>query len=265
MVKEKIIEKLQNGITNKQLLIDNIVTECGVTIQSVYKELRRLRSDDIVIDKDTKLSLTLWYINQQFEKWKHTDSLYNKTIDASHIFKLKKGNKSLSFIFNNLTELDAFWTQTYLLLERIIPERIPTYACIPHDWFFYSRPLSDERWTNAQSRIQRLIITHPTKLDFLVLKHRRKQRYQFTPNKNPLKQSELKYYTLIGDWIFEIELDKKIGNVLNDFILNTTEIENISTVELNNIMAKKGKFKLKVSNNPMKAKILTKKFAKYFD
>lgn len=264
MIREEIIKNLQNGIVDKQLLINNVIVKCNVTIQAVYKELRRLKLEDIVIDKDTRLSLTLWYINQQFERWKHTSNLYNQTIDVSDIFNLKTGRR-LSFTFNTLAELDAFWTQSYLFLERIIPRIIPTYACIPHDWFFYSRPLSDERWTNAQSRIQRLVITHPTKLDFLVLKHRRKQGYQFTPDKNPLKQPETIYYTLIGDWIFEAELDNKIGNTLNNLILNTTKIEEIDKVAFNKLMLKRGKFKLRINNNPTKARLLTKRLAKYFD
>lgn len=199
MVRESIIRKLQQGVVEKHLLIDAVVSECKVTIQAVYKELRRLRTKDIVIDKKQRLSLTLWYIHEQLNSWDRTNHLYNQKLDLSLVFNIQRGKRVL-FHFNSLVELDSLWTQSYLFLERIIPETIPTYACIPHDWFYYSRPISDERWTNAQSRVQRLIVTHPVELDFIVLKHRRKEGYQFTPNVNPFKQSETTYYTLIGDW-----------------------------------------------------------------
>lgn len=264
MVRENIIEKLQKGVVGKQSLIEDVTKECDVTIQAVYKELKKLKSDDVVIDKGQKLSLTLWHINQQLEKWGDVNHAYTHSVDVSQIFKIRRG-KSSSFTFNNLGELDAFWTQSYLFLERIIPETIPTYACVPHDWFYYSRPASDERWTYSQSRAQRLIVTHPTELDFAVLKHRRKQGYQFTPNENPLKQSENIYYTLIGDWVFEVRLDRKIGELLNDFILKTPLIEKINQDVLDELLLAKGMFKLKVYNNPKKAKLLTNKLRKYFD
>lgn len=264
MVKQNIIKKLQKGVTDKQLLIESVATECKVTIQAVYKELRKLRLEDIVIDKDKRLSLTLWYINQQLKMWQNVSHLYDQTFDVSQVFNIQRG-KRLSFTFNSLVELDAFWTQSYLFLERIIPETIPTYACIPHDWFFYSRPASDERWTNAQSRTQRLIITHPTKLDFAVLKHRRKLGYQFTPDENPLKQTENTYYTLIGDWIFEVELDKKVGKLLNTFVSNTDSLESLSQTTLNELLSTQGTFTLKVHHAPKKATLFTKKLAKYFD
>lgn len=264
MVREKIVEKLQRGVVHKHLLIEAVTKECDVTVQAVYKELRKLKSEDMVIDKDQKLSLTLWYINQELEKWRVVNHLYTHSVDVSQVFNIHRG-KSSSFIFNNLTELDSFWTQSYLFLERVIPETIPTYACVPHDWFYYSRPGSDERWTYAQSRVQRLIITHPTELDFVVLKHRRKQGYQFTPNENPLKQFEDTYYTLIGDWIFEAKLDKKVGELLNDFISKTPSIDKIDQYLLNGLLSTKGIFKLKIYNNPKKAKLLTNKLRKYFD
>jgi hypothetical protein len=241
-----------------------VSTECNVTLQAVYKELRRLRGEDIVIDKNKQLSLTLWYINEQLSVWGNTSNLYNQKYDISQVFNIQRG-KRFSFSFNNLAELDSFWTQSYLFLERIIPETIPMYACIPHDWFFYSRPASDERWTNAQSRIQRLIITHPTELDFAVLKQRRKQGYQFTPKVNPLKQSETTYYTLIGDWIFEAELDKKVENILNDLVSNTDSVSDIRQDKLNVLLSTKGKFTLKVHHAPKKAGVFTKRLARYFD
>ncbi len=264
MVRENIIKKLQQGVVDKQSLIDTVVTECNVTVQAVYKELRKLRLEDIVIDKKQQLSLTLWYIHEQLSEWNNTNRLYNQKYDLSRVFDIQRG-KRLSFSFNSLVELDGFWTQSYLFLERIIPETIPTYACIPHDWFYYSRPTSDERWTNAQSRIQRLVVTHPAKLDFLVLKHRRKQGYQFTPNVNPFKQSEITYYTLIGDWLFEVELDKRIGKILNDFIASTESLEVIDQNKLEELLSAKGKFTLKVQHTPKKAELFTKKLAKYFE
>ena len=264
MIRENIIKKLQEGVIEKQPLIDSVSTECDVTLQAVYKELRRLRKEDVVIDKNKQLGLTLWYINEQLRVWEATQNHYDRKYDLREVFNIQRGKK-LSFFFNTLAELDSFWTQSYLFLERIIPETIPTYACIPHDWFFYSRPASDERWTNAQSRTQRLIITHPAELDFIVLKQRRKQGYQFTPNVNPFKQSENTYYTLIGDWIFEIELDKKVGSALGDFISNTEKISGISQDTINILLSTKGKFTLKVHHNPKKASFLTKKLAKYFE
>lgn len=264
MVRKKILEKLQTGFVRKQSLIESVIGECGVTIQAVYKELKKLKSEGVVIDKGQKLSLTLWYINHQLEKWKSISHFYSHTVDVNQIFNIERG-KSSSFTFNNLAELDAFWTQSYLFLERVIPETIPTYTCVPHDWFFYSRPLSDERWTYAQSRVQRLIVTHPAEIDLQVLKHRRKQGYQFTPSENPLKQSEITYYTFIGDWIFEVNLDQKIGRKLNNFVSDVLSIKEIDQVNLDELLSEKGVFKLKVYNNPKKAKLLTNKLKKYFD
>lgn len=263
-VKESIIKELQSGIKAKSAVIDSVMAAEKVTLQAVYKELRKLAKDEVVLDTQKKLSLTLTYIEHEHKRWRRVLERYTDHVSIDDFLQLPKG-KSLSFVFSDIAALDLFWTQAFIILERILPEEASTYSVVAHDWFSYARPATDDIWTQKHTRTQRMVITHPAEVDWQVARMRRKQGYEFTGNENPFKLNEAQYVTLVSDWVFEVEFDKAVAKVLNEYIRSLKSVDQVNPVRMNELMKMKGNFKLKLSNNPKKAREMVGKVKKYFE
>lgn len=263
-VRDSIIKELQAGPSPKGAAIERVMETDKVTIQAVYKELRKLVSDEVVIDKQKKLSLTLTYIEHQNKEWRRVLEKYTHQVSFDDFLQLPKG-KSLSFAFSNIVDLDLFWTQAFVVLERILPSEVPRYSIIPHDWFTYARPSTDEVWTGNKDALRRMVITHPAPVDFEIARYRRKEGYEFTGGENPLKLTEAEYITLVSDWVFEVEFDKKVSKELNEYIWSLKKVEEVNPDKMDELMKTKGTFKLKLSNNPKKATEHANKVKKYFE
>lgn len=262
-VRKLIIDELRTGVKDKALIIKRVQEVTGVTVQAIYKELRNLVVSEQVIDKNKKLSLTISFVEDKYKKWKEAHDTYTDRISPYDFLQLSK-EQARTFTFSNLVDLDLFWTQAFVMLERILPDSIPTYSIIPHDWFYYARAMSDEVWTKSKTRLQRLLITHPTELDWEIARQRRHQGYEFTGGENPLKLSERQYCTIVSDWIFEVDFDPSINEDLVTFIKKQKNITSIDSSKLDAILKKKGKFKMKVFHSPKKAAEYTKKINRYF-
>ncbi len=263
-VRDSIVKELHSGVKGKATVIDSVMEGEKVTVQAVYKELRKLVSDEVVIDKQKKLSLTLTYIEHEQKKWRQVLDRYTHQVSFNDFLQLPKG-KSLSFTFSTIIDLDLFWTQAFIILERILPVEIPRYSIVAHDWFSYARPTTDNIWINDRTRSLRMVLTYPAEIDWQIARLRRKQGYEFTGGENPLKLTEAEYITLVSDWVFEVEFDKTVAKELNEYIWSLKNVGEVNPVKMDELMKMKGTFKLKLSNNPKKAKEMASKVKKYFE
>lgn len=263
-VRDSIIIELGKGVRGKSGVIDRVIESEKVTVQAVYKELRALVRDEVVLDKQKKLSLSLPFIEGEYKRWRLTREQYTHQVSFDDFLQLQKG-KSLSFNFSNIADLDLFWTQAFIILERILPEDSITYSIIPHDWFMYARPHTDDVWVNQQSKLQRVIITHPAEFDWQVIGIRRREGRSLTGGENPLKLTEYQYITLVGDWVFEVEFDKAVAKELNEYIWSLKNVKDVDQIKMEELMKRKGSFKLKLSNNAKKAREMSNKTKKFFE
>jgi hypothetical protein len=263
-VRDSIIIELEKGVRSKAGVIDRVMESEKVTVQSVYKELRALVRDEVVLDKQKKLSLTLPFIEGEYKKWRQVREQYTNRVSFDDLLQLSKG-KSHTFTFNTIVDLDLFWTQAFIILERILPEEVSRYSIVPHDWFSYARPTTDDVWTNNKTRVQRLLITHPAEVDWQIARRRRTEGYEFTGGENPLRLTEHQYITLVGDWVFEVEFDKVVAKELNEYIWSLKNVKDVDQIKMEELMKRKGIFKLKLSNNAKKAREMANKAKKFFE
>lgn len=263
-VRIKIIEELENGVKSKAALIEWVRMSESVTVQAVYKELRALIKEEVVLDAQKKLSLTLTYIEQEHKKWRRVLEEYTHKVSFEDFLQLPKG-KSHTFTFNTIIDLDLFWTQAFIILERILPEEVPRYSILAHDWFTYGRPTTDEVWTNRETNNLRLLVTHPNEVDWQMARRRRSEGFPFTAGENPLKLSDRQYCTLVSDWMFEIEFDAEVADKLNLYLQSLKKIADVDSQVMEKFMNAKGTFKLKLSNNPKKAQEYARKVKKFFE
>ena len=263
-VEKALLLALGNGSVEKSVLLEQVRQTCGVTVHAVYKALRQLVSLDVVTIHKNSVSMTLLHIEKELAHWEQVSAIYNTRPLSGHFLGLQEG-ESLNLRFKTLNELDAYWVHAFILLERNLPDNLPTYSVIPHDWFYYGRRETDIFWTKRQRRKQRLVITHPLDVDMLSLRERKKQGYEMTPNVNPFLQEEHEYYTLAGDWIFKVSIDKKAHQRLIEIVKKAKKLADINQTQLQKLLSQKGINTMKIYRNKRRAETMSSKVKKYFE
>lgn len=254
-IEETLVRKLAEGPREKQVLIHEVVAELTVTPQAVYKALRKLFAEEVMLQKDDSISLSLTWIEEEVQRLNAIAQKYD-ALSRPHAFLTLREGESLRLRFKTLKALDLFWTEAFLLLEKTLPESLPAYSVSPHDWFNILRPKTDSLWTKKQNRFQRLIITHPLELDKKEARKRNVAGFEVMINANPFKQEENEYKNIIGPWVFEVKIDPDVNDVLVEMMKNNTLDDMILT--------KPGLFKFKVTRSNKKTSLLLKKVGKYF-
>jgi hypothetical protein len=72
------------------------------------------------------------------------------------------------------------------------------------------------------------------------------------------------YFNIIGDYIVETFFDKKTADAIDKFYRDTASFDSKKIEELKNIISKRGRDKIVISKNKVKANKLKKKLQKYF-
>lgn len=262
---DTIIFALEKGSISKQDLLDLVCKKKHVTVQGVYKEIRKLvREGKILIHKQA-LSLNLLYISKQYDRWSAVLNNYEGGLSLkNHFLDLQEG-ESLTYRFKTLNDLDAYWTHASIILDKHTKQPIPSYSVIPHDWFFYGRKETDTFWTKSQKDKMRLIVTHPTALDKEVAKERRLVGYKMTLGVNPLKQDESTYYTLIHGYVFKITLKAKTVQRIQEFLNMHTRIGRIDPEEIQKLIYAPGAAVMKITKDKNKFEKMAGKCKKYFE
>lgn len=257
-----IITTLEKGPMSKADLLTHVCKRKDVTIQGVYKEIRKLLSNGTILLHKKALSLNLLYISKQYDHWSSVLNNYEGGLSLkNHFLDLKEG-ESLTYRFKTLNDLDAYWVHATIILDKHMQVVAPSYSVIPHDWFLYGRKETDTFWTKSQKNKMRLIVTHPTLLDKEVARERRANGYNMMMGENPLKQDESTYYTLIDGYVLKVKLDnQKLRGFLNTY----NKMKDIDPEELAKLIYGPGTAVMKITKDRKAFERLAAKCKKYFE
>ncbi len=250
-----ILEILAAGPVAKEVLLKEAQEHSGASLQAVYRALRKLMSQDVLLEKAGQVKLSLVFIESEVARVNALSNVYG-ALSRPYSFTTLREGESLTLRFRTLQELDLYWTESFLYLEKSIPSEYPVYSVIPHDWFNLFRPQTDALWVGKQKRVQRMVITHPLAIDKTEGKKHIASGYEILFDKNPLHQEEWEYKNILRDWIFEASLDKKV---------NETLVENLTSQNIDpQLPSQRGRFALKIIRSQKKASTALQKIEKYF-
>lgn len=263
-VANTILSVLEQGPVSKKDLISTVKKYNSVTSQAVYKELKKLTLDGMILSHGGYLSLNLMYVSKEYARWSSVLNTYEGGKDLkSHFLDLKDG-EYINLKFKTLNDLDAYWVHVSLILDNVSKPKISSYSIIPHDWFMYGRKETDTFWTKSQKEKMRIIVNSKLSLDREVTSKRIKAGYKICSGINPLHQKNNIYYTLINGYVLKITLDQKIHKLLLNFIQNTKTIGSIDYEKLDKIIHTKCTCMMKIFHDQTKFMKLVNKCKKYF-
>jgi hypothetical protein len=234
------------------------------SVQGIYKELRKLRAQGVVLKHQQRYSLSLpWILNlmaladNMFEAHLREASLHTLLPDS--------GGKYV-WTFSNLLKLDDFWMHIILLLFSQSNARV-MYQWLPHPWFHLAQK---EKSPSFQKAIELggfrvfSIIGGDTYLDLWSKQITTPGAYEFSYARGPFHEQRTHAYSLIDPYLLTVTLDQGTTRKIDELYQKVTSIESLPVGEVVRLMQSTVHASMRIENSPAKARRMLRKMQDYF-
>jgi hypothetical protein len=253
-IEESIVEELaRHDSTAHAILIFHNKLSKPVTLQAVYKALKKLVAEGVVLKHKNIFSLNnVWR--------REVISLFQR----AEAFPKLQANESIIYSFKSLPQLDAYWKH---IQEGSSNEVSVTYFFCPHQywWFVPGRRESEILFYQQFEKNKRhavLLLGGATSVD----KHQRTlignsyvQVHAEAENTLHIEDT----VTVKKDLIITTRLPRFINNQIHNVFKQNLSMERTEEL-LQKIFARKVAVKIRIERNAKKAEKLTKQIGKYF-
>lgn len=264
-IEDIIVSKLIYGEQASTSLLNKVRERReNTTKQGFYAVLRKLRKNEVILVYKGIVSLNTSWIKKIKDMFETADSKYLSGQRSFDALRLEDG-ESLSYMFNNLNNLDIFWGHSQNIFLHNSHSNEAVYCYDPHYWLYLARNESEIELLNQISKNKRqffMNVGYSYFLDKIIKKNFRSDYLQY--NHNRISDKNNYYVTVIGDYITEVYLDKKTSNIINEFYEKTSELNDSVISFLKKLLSKKIRSRIKITRNSIKSAALKKKLGKNF-
>lgn len=267
-IEDLILEILSNGPQQATTLIEQIKEKRPKTTkQSVYKSLRNLKKDEIIVQTRGHVALSGVWLKKLAAFTEKTKYNYQTENNPSIDFiGLEQGEK-ISYTFKTFEATDMFWAHTFSVLSDTTPQSSPIFLYNPHEWFLLARPESEVFLFEGLKKIERklfVIAGHRDPLDLYVEKYFDQKTINYFASPTTLFPKSNYYVNILGDFLIEAWLDPEVSEQINLFYKNTKIFDEQVKNKLLKIVQQNGKNKLTITRNKRKADTIRRLFGKMF-
>ncbi len=267
-IEDYVIHFLQKESLSGAVLLGKIQhIRPNTTKQALYAALRKLRTQEIVIMHNMRISLSTIWLRNMIEFFQIAKHVYIKSITTDEGFLNLEDGDRVMYSFKNPNIADIFWGHAFEILAEITSVSAPAYVYNPHEWFMLARPETEKSIFKkiAQSGKQILVLAGgATFLDKSIIKEFDGTIAQYHPTDEDIFEKRNYYLNIFDDFIIEAYLDEKITKKIDWFYESTEEWTLEKQNKLRDIIALEGKNKLTISRNKKRSDKLKKMFNKYF-
>lgn len=239
-------------------------TTKGYSIQAVYKELRKLRSEGVIVKLKQKYSLRLpWAL----DFIALADTISSSYVDAPSFASIApERNKRKIWRFNNLLKLNDFWSHVLLLLINQSQKKI-LLGWNPHPWFHLVQTKQEEQYLRAlaiaKGRLY-LIIGGSTYLDKWTERFFDKRIVTYSFARSPFQDERSTYLNIVDDYVLTVKLNNETTEAIENLYRNTTSPEGMNFPAMLAIFYKKVNASIWLEQNHRKAAALKSRFSRFF-
>lgn len=258
-VSDYIIDLLAQGAVPTKALVVRAMKKKAVTKEAVYKALRHMLREEVVVKRGKSFSLSNQWILKMSEKWRSVENRYlGKTTNT-----LLERQGSAVYTVKTLDQLDALWNHYIFDFVSLLPVTTPLFFYTPHYWFPAIRSATEEEVTHTVTSrgYHWMQLAGKTKILDVTL-----EKY--------FPQKEIDYFaasvkephnvTVLGDYIIDVAFDKKVRDFIDAWYEKNTTFTPETISELQKALKIPGIHKLKISKNKKRATEYRKLFSKYF-
>lgn len=267
-IEEYILKHLQNGPVLMLDLVEKLkIDRLNTTKQAVYTALRGLKRSEQIVTYKGVASINLTWLNSMVNYFNLTKHNYIKGLVSDGDFVNLEDKDKIKYYFQSPIKADIFWTHALYLLTERIEKNEPVYLYNPHEWFLLARKENElELFNNISRKGHRLLLTvgNDSFLDRYVKKYFDNNYSQYHVKEKPLFSENNYYLNIIGDFLIEVWMDKKITDKIDKFYKDTKTWDEGVYDRLKNVIDVDSKIKIVISKNHKKAEKIKNSLRRYF-
>ncbi len=267
-IEDLIIEALVSGPQETASLLEAInAKRAGTTKQAVYKALRHLRSDEVIIQTRGEVALSSLWLKKLATFTEQARLNYSMNDQPSLDFLALKNGEKIVYWFKSFEATDIFWGHAFDILIDKTPKSTPVCIYNPQEWFLLARPETETFLFNRFKTIDRklfLIAGNRDALDIEAQKYFDGEITNYYASPKSLFEKNNYNVNIFNDYLIEVWLDPKISELIDQFYKKTTLLTDVAKNDLLDIIKRKGRNKLVIYRNERKAQKVRNMFKKVF-
>jgi len=263
-LKEKIVREVAHEPQNTNVLISNFLKTDGVTRQAIYKALRSLLSEEIIIKQKRLILINRVWLSQM----RHFITKSERTMGIEKenaIFDPLSFKRKTSIRFKNTESLDIYCGHLILTLADHFKDK-PFFFFNHHEWFIYDRPLSETYlYETVAERGYKIFLTlgKDTRLARDFRKGFEKENVQIAIDEFynvPITD----YLCVVEDFIIIARYDKKTAEAINKLMTEADVMDENKLAQLSKITTSCRDARIIITRNKLRAQKIRRALAKNF-
>lgn len=266
-LRDYITDSLINGQQKKEDLVKQISQERGISPQAVYKLIRSMKQDEMLVEQKKMLSLNKVWIQKNIDFWQQAHTSHTGLLQNHMGIQILEEGDRATYSFSNPDQLDQMWGHFFLLFGEKIHKDVPILIYNPHFWFALVRAKSEKvlfGWLAREGKKSYLVSGSDASLDIHALKHFFNKKHHSYSVNTSLGFPKNYFLNIFGEYLIEVWLDESVMQEMDKIFREHNVPDQKVTKQLQEIVTTKGRNKLVISRNSKKASRLRKKLAKDF-
>jgi len=268
LIEEYVLKYLQAGPVMMLDLVEKIKIDRPKTAkQAVYAAIRGLKKNEQILTYKGMASLNLTWLNSMLAYFDFAKHNYLQGEAGQGGFIDLEDREKIKYYFKNPIKADIFWTHAlFLLAERSAPNE-PVFIYNPHEWFMLARNENEQNIFKTINRGGRKILLTAGDnlfLDRYIRKYFDNNMSQYYAKEKPLFKENNYYLNIVGDFLIEAWLDKKVADQVEKLYQKTAAWDASVLEKMQKILNDESRIKIAISRNHKKAEKIKSSLKKYF-
>lgn len=260
-VRREILGILSNGPADGVRLLVEVNKKLAVTKQGLYKALRELLRDEVIIKEKRLFTLNKVWLSRLKDFIKYSEQ--NLGITLPFLETSSSGRKVVTF--KNTDSLDMYWGHLFLALSEQFDDK-PFFFFNHNSWFLYDRPHSEMYLYKKSLKMKnKVLITignnTPIAKDF---------KTRFTKSNIQIAAEEKNnvpatdHLCIVGDYFITTRYNKKTMSEISALFRRSSSFGEQEKAELKKILSSSKRPKMVITKNKSKADTWKRRLAKNF-
>lgn len=265
-LEERIVQRLThkpNSTANDILL--HIEKQKAYSVQGLYKELRKLEANGVVVKSAQRYSLRIPWVLECLDFAEELRNNY--TTHANEIVRMPEAGKKSIWHFTNLLQLNNFWSQV-LVFALQKTQQSELFSYMPHPWYHLVYTDQERQYVQSLKRVGTtlyVINRGKTYLDTWAERFWKEPyiEYSFYPKAfGQVPQNT--YINCIGDFVLTVKLSASITKDIEKLYTQTRGAEDINYAEIFQVFHQRANATMWLEKNLTKAKKIRSTFFRHF-
>jgi len=237
-----------------------------VTLQGLYRVLKKLQAERIITKEKHHFSLRLPWI---IELGQFVEQLEQTYFDSTHLAKLLPTSTSQKRIwrFNNLLKMVEAWMQLVMAMAKTSQEKT-MFTVAPHQWFAL---INLEEWTSFKKALLPLVEKQYTLIQgskfvdkYLNAVTKQAEEETYLSEACYIEEDLTLYRTIIDDTILTVRLDTVTAKKINTLFQQIKSEETMYLLDIFKTFTSKVRVTIMIKKDPILAQRYKKKFTRIF-